>query len=387
MDFGLTDAQLALRDEMEALAARYDGSYWRDVRADRRFPTEFYADLADAGVLGLVVPEAYGGAGRDVADLIVALDRLGEAGAWIGALSVLAGPVFGGYTLRQYGTEAQCERYLPALVDGEETWALGVTEADAGLNTANIATTAERTDDGFVVNGGKQYISGLDHADRLLFLARTTSADAADGPLDGLTMFVADADAVAAEEIPLDVYYPERVYDVTIDDLYLPAANVLGSVDDGLAQLLPTLNLERVAIAACSWGAGRSTLDAAVERAREREVWSEPIGAHQAIQHPLADAHADLEVARLALREAAWELDRGADSRGSTANVANLKACEAAWNACEAAMTTFGGSSVGSASGVAAAWGFVRHTRSVPVSEEMIRNFVATHELDLPRSY
>jgi acyl-CoA dehydrogenase len=295
--------------------------------------------------------------------------------------------VFGGYSLLRHGTDTQRERHLPALVDGAETWALGVTEADAGLNTGNLATTAERTGDGFVVDGGKRYISGLDHADRLLLLARTTAPDATDGPLDGLTLFVVDADAVNAEEIPLDIYYPERVYDVTIDGLFLPETSVLGDVDEGLAQLLPTLNLERVALATCSWGAGRSTLDAAVERARHREVWSEPIGAHQAIQHPLADAHADLEVARLFLRRAAWELDAGAASRDGVANVANLKACEAAWNACEAAMTTFGGSSVDMESGVAAAWGFVRHTRSVPVSEEMIRNFVATHELDLPRSY
>lgn len=389
MDFGLTEEQQKLRHSTSELAAEYDETYWREVRADRRFPDEFYQTLADAGHLGIAVPEEYGGEGYGVSELVLALESLGEAGAWIGAISVLAGPVFGGHSVLEHGSERQREHYLPSLVDGTETWALAVTEVDAGLNTGRISTTARREDDGFVINGTKQFISGLDHADQMLLLARTTPLDDVDSPLEGLTLFITDPsdNALDYDEIPLDIYYPERTYEIEIDGLRIPETQILGSVDKGLYHLLPTLNLERIAIGTCSWGAGRSALDAAITRARDREVWSEPIGGHQAIQHPLADAHADLETARLALRKAAWSIDRGSGSSGEPANVANLKACESAWNACEAAMVTFGGASVAAELGIAAAWGFVRHTRSVPVSEQMIRNFIGQHALGLPRSY
>jgi len=389
MDFGLTENQRELQNDTRELAAEYDDAYWREVRTDRRFPDEFYGSLADAGLLGIAVPKEYGGEGHGISELVLALESLGEAGAWIGAISVLAGPVFGGHSVLEHGSERQRERYLPSLVDGTETWALAVTEADAGLNTARISTTARREGDEFVIDGTKQFISGLDHADQMLLLARTTPLDEVNSPLEGLTLFVTnpDADAVDYDEIPLDIYYPERTYEIEIEGLRVPETQVLGVVDQGLHHLLPTLNLERVAIGTCSWGAGRSSLDAAITRARDREVWSEPIGGHQAIQHPLADAHADLETARLALRKAAWCIDRTSKESGETANVANLKACESAWNACEAAMVTFGGTSVAAELGIAAAWGFVRHTRSVPVSEQMIRNFIGQHALDLPRSY
>lgn len=395
MDFELSPEQRAIRRSVREIATDYGSDYWRDVRMERRFPEEIYADLAEGGWLGLPIPEEYGGQDLGFLEAVLVMEVLAEEGAWelVGAL-ILAW-VFGGVGLVEHGTEVQKDRYLPDIVAGESRWAIAVTEPEAGSNTANIRTAAERIEGGtdaegaFRIDGHKQWISGIDRADRVLLLARTTPREAVEDRFDGLTAFVVDPDddGVEYEEIPIDVYYRDRTYDVHLDGVEVPRSAVLGDVDDGMTVLWATLNTERITAAAEAWGMGRWALDRAVDRAREREVWDEPIGAHQGLQHPLADAHASLLAARGAIRKAAWQYDQDVGDIGETSNVANLLAGQAAWQACEAAMTTFGGASVAAEYGIAAAWGTVRHYRTAPVSEEMIRNFIGHHSLGLPRSY
>ncbi|RQG88055.1 acyl-CoA dehydrogenase [Natrarchaeobius halalkaliphilus] len=389
MNFDWPQEYALIKQVIADIVEDYPDEYWRDVRAENRFPTELYQDLADGGWLGILFPERFDGQDMDLLALLAVVEALAEEGAWIGAVSLISGPVFGGLSVLEHGTEAQKERYLPSIVDGSERWALGVTEANAGLNTTNIQTKAERDGDEFVIEGGKQFISGVDHSHRMLLLARTTAKADVDSPADGITMFILDLedDAISYDEIDLDIYYPERTFEIQLDEVRVSEEDVLGTVDGGFQQLFDTLNTERIILGACSWGAGKTVLDAAVEQARERVVWSEPIGGHQAIQHPLADAYADLESARLVLRKAAWQQSNGRDGVGEAANLANLQAGKAAWSAAEASMTTFGGMSVASEMGVAAAWGFIRHARTVPVSEEMIRNYLGQHTLGLPKSY
>ncbi|GAB7011038.1 acyl-CoA dehydrogenase family protein [Halorubrum trueperi] len=202
-------------------------------------------------------------------------------------------------------------------------------------------------------------------------------------------MFIVDPDedTVDYSEIPLDMYFPDRTYQVYINDLHITENRILGTLNKGLFEIFEGMNGERITAGAGMLGAGRWVLDKAVEYGNERTVWSAPIGSHQAIQHPLADAHADLTAARLALYQAAWQYDEKKDGIAETTNIANLQAGKAAWNAAEAAMTTFGGMSASAEIGISAAWSFIRHSRTAPVTEEMIRNYLGQHVLGLPRSY
>lgn len=389
MDFEWDQDHDLIRQAITDITSDYSRDYWQTIREERKFPSEFYADLAEGGWLGVAFPQEYGGQDMGLLEMVLIVEALSEAGAWIGAVTFVGGPVFGGFSILEHGTEIQKEKYLPEIIDGNTTWGLGVTEANSGLNTTNITTFAKRDGDEFIINGEKQFISGLEHADKMLLLSRTTPKEDVDSPTDGITMFIVDLDddSVEYSEIPLDIYYPERTYQVHIDNLCISESRILGKEGSGLRQMFDTLNTERIVLGACTWGAGKSILKRAVEHARERSVWSQPIGSHQGIQHPLADAYADLETARLTLEKAAWQQDSQSGDGGEAANLANLQAGKSAFKAAEAAMTTFGGMSASSELGISAAWEFIRHARTVPVSEEMIWNYLATHSLDLPRSY
>jgi len=378
-----------IQDAVKDIAENYDDSYWQEVHRSQRPPTELFDDLAKGGWFGAPLPEEYGGQDLGLLDTALILEALCEGHAWEATFRFTMSTVFGGITVTENGTKEQKDRYLPEIAEGKTVWALGMTEPDAGLNSARISTTAVKDGDEYVINGRKQWISGMDLADHLLLICRTAPLEDIDRKFDGLTMFIVDPEAEGIEysEIPLDLYYPEPTYDLFLDELRVHEDQVLGEVGKGMYQIFSMLNVERVTAALSGWGAGKEALDKAVQYAKDREVWSEPIGAHQAIAHPLAEAHARMEASRTMLRQAAWEYDQGVENIGETANVAKYLACQAAWEACEAAMSTHGGMSASEEMGIAAAWGVARHQRTGPVSEEMILNHLAQHSLGLPRSY
>jgi len=389
MEFARTEEHRLMRNAVQNMASDYDEMYWQKVCEEMLFPHQFHQELADGGWIGIPFPEEYGGQGLGLKEHVMVMNALSEVGAWIGVTGMVTGSVFGGLSVLYYGTDEQKQTYLPEIANGQN-WALGVTEADAGLNTPNITTSAERKGDKYIINGQKMWTSGIAEADKLLLLVRTTDREEVESPYDGLTLFMIDdpqADSIEHSEIPMDIYFTERTYQVCIEDLHVPAENVLGEVGNGLRQSFDTLNAERITTAAQNWGAGMHTLQVAADYANERKIFSEPIGAHQAIQHPLADAYADLETARLAILKAAWQFDEDEGDIAEASNIANLQAGKAAFDAAEAAMTTLGGMSVSSEMGIAAAWEFIRHSRGVPVSEEMMRNYLGIHSLGLPRSY
>jgi len=389
MEFHLSSEQQMIQDAVKDIAQKYDNSYWQDVHRNHRPPTELFQDLAEGGWFGAPLPEEYGGQDLGLLDTVLILEALCEAHAWEATFRFTMSTVFGGITVTENGTKEQKEQYLPEIAAGETVWALGMTEPDAGLNSARISTTAEKEGDEYLINGRKQWISGMELADHLLLICRTSPLEDINRKFDGLTMFIVDPEATGVEysEIPLDVYYPEPTYDLYIDDLRVHEDQVLGEVGQGMYQIFSMLNVERVTAALSGWGAGKEALDKAVQYAKDREVWSEPIGAHQSIAHPLAEAHARMEASRTMLRQAAWEYDQEKENIGETANVAKYLACQAAWEACEASMSTHGGMSASEEMGIAAAWGVARHQRTGPVSEEMILNHLAQHSLGLPRSY
>jgi len=388
MDYGETEQQRLIRDAVSDIASDYGWEYWREHIREKEFPEAYWDDLARDGWLGVTIPEEYGGAGMGMLEMSIIIEELSRGGGQGGIIFVLT-PVFGGIGIERHGTEAQKDRYLPAIADGEIRFCMGLTEAGAGTNTLNIDTFAGKEGDEFVIEGQKTWISGVENADHMLLVARTSEFDRSN-PTHGVTMFVVDdpaeRDGVSLTPLEMEVPWFETQYQVDLDGLCVHEDDVLGEVDGGMYLLWDTLNTERISGAASALGGGLRAVDLAVEYANDRSVFGEPIGGHQAIQHPLADAYADLMCAREMTYKAAWKWDHGEDA-GMEANVAKLRASEAATRAGDRAVQTHGGSGFSSEYEVFTLWENARLTQTVPVTNEMVRNFIAEHHLGLPRSY
>lgn len=391
MNFEQSGEQKMLVETARDIVDGYGESYFREKRMADEEPEEFVNDLAEAGFFGIPIPMEYDGEGMGMLDLVYAIEAIGEAGGWDAIGKFTLNTVFGGVVLSKFGTEEQKERYLPKIASGEMDWALGVTEANTGSNMLKTKTFAERDGDEFVINGEKAFNSGLDQADGYTLLTRTKPFDEVDRRTDGLTVFLVepDADGIEFEPVDLDMYWPagENTFTVHIDDLRVHESQAIGEIHGGFSPIFEVLNPERISTAAEHLGRGKWVLDKAVERAKEREVWGEPIGAHQAIQHPLAQSYAELKSASTIVKQAAWAYDQGKDNVGELSNIGHLLAGDAAFEAADNAVETYGGGSAVADYGIAAVWNLTRHQQIAPVTDNMKRNFIANNVLDLPRSY
>ncbi len=342
---------------------------------------------AKLGYIGVNLPEAYGGGGAGITELSLVLEELGAAGNPL--LMMIVSPAICGTVIARFGTEEQKREWLPPLADGTRLMAFGITEPDAGSNSHRITTTARRdvaTGD-WILTGRKVFVSGVDLADATLIVGRTE--DARTGKLKPC-LFIVPRDIPGFERRPIDMELNavERQFELTLDDVRLPADALVGDEDAGLLQLFAGLNPERVMTAAFAIGMGRHALAKAVEYARERTVWKTPIGAHQAIAHPLAQAHIDLELARLMMQKAARLYDAGDDvGAGEAANMAKYAAGEACVKAVDQAVHTLGGNGLTREFGLARLITASRVARIAPVSREMILNYVSHQTLGLPKSY
>lgn len=376
-----TELHDMIRESVGAIADDYDREYWREHVENKRFPTDYWEDLAADGWLGVAVPEEYGGEGLGMLEMSIVIEELSRGGGGGGILFVLT-PVFGGIGITRHGTEAQKAEYLPRIVDGDVRFCMALTEAAAGTNTLNIDTQAERDGEEFVVNGQKTFISGVNSADAMLLVARTDS---------GITLFVVDEpnarSAITARPIETHVPWFERQFEVAFDGLRVHEDDILGTEGGGFALLWDTLNTERIAGAASSIGGGLRAIDLAVDYANDRQVFGDtPIGAYQGIQHPLADAYAKLIAARAVMYEAARKWDAGEEA-GMEANVAKLRASVAGLEAADQAIQTHGGNGFTPEYEVHAIWQNMRLSKTAPISNEMVKNFIANHTLGLPQSY
>ncbi|MEF9884616.1 acyl-CoA dehydrogenase family protein [Streptomyces sp. P9-A4] len=344
-----------------------------------------WAEAGKLGYLGVNLPEEYGGGGGGIAELSIVLEETGAAGAPL--LMMVVSPAICGTVIARFGTEEQKRAWLPGLADGSKTMAFGITEPDAGSNSHRITTTATRTENGWVLNGRKVFVSGVDIADATLVVGRTS--DARTGNLKPCLFIVPrDAPGFGRRHIEMELDASEKQFELTIDDVHLPADALVGDEDAGLLQLFAGLNPERIMTAAFAIGMGRHALDRAVAYAKERQVWKAPIGAHQAIAHPLAQAHIELELARLMMQKAARLYDAGDDmGAGEAANMAKYAAAEACVKAVDTAVHTLGGNGLTKEFGLARLITAARVARIAPVSREMILNFVSSHSLGLPKSY
>ncbi len=382
-----TEEHTALRAAVAALGRRYGRDYLTRVVREGAHPDALWADAAKLGYLGVNLPEEYGGGGGGIDELSLVLEELGAAGCPL--LMMVVSPAICGTVIARFGTEEQKRRWLPGLADGSRTMAFGITEPDAGSNSHRITTTARRdlaTGD-WLLTGRKVFISGVDIADATLVVGRTE--DARTGRLKPC-LFIVDRDAPGFTRRPIEMELKaaEKQFELVLDDVRLPADALVGDEDAGLLQLFAGLNPERIMTAAFSLGMGRYALARAVEYAKERAVWKTPIGAHQAIAHPLAQCHVDLELASLMTRKAARLYDAGDDvAAGEAANMAKLAAADACVRAVDQAVHTLGGNGLTAEYGLASLIVASRVARIAPVSREMILNYVSHQTLGLPKSY
>ncbi|MEM2445967.1 MAG: acyl-CoA dehydrogenase family protein, partial [Candidatus Bathyarchaeia archaeon] len=372
MNFELTPEQKMIVETAAEIARDYGPEYWREKDRKHEFPEDFWRSLIEAGFPGIVIPEKYGGSGMGMFEMLLAMETLvsegcGLAGEWFLCLSA----VFGGLSITKHGNEAQKEKYLPKIAKGME-FCLALTEPDAGTNTLNIKAMAVKDGDEYVINGQKIFISGADRAKGMLLVTRTTPVDKAPKRTLGLTLFLVDLPNPAVEITPIEkhgINY-SKTFEVYISDLRVPQENVLGEPEKGWYLLLDTLNPERMSFSAAACGLGLLAIKKAVEYAKERRVFDAPIGAHQAIQFPLAEAKAKIEAARLLNYKAAWLYDRGQEC-GAEANMAKVAAVDAGIQAVYHAMQTFGGYGYAVEYDVERWWREINLIRLAPVTHQM----------------
>ncbi|HNP57210.1 MAG TPA: acyl-CoA dehydrogenase family protein [Gordonia sp. (in: high G+C Gram-positive bacteria)] len=385
MSFIETDERKELRAAVAALGKKYGSEYFSKCAKEDLKTTELWKEAGDLGFIGVNLPEEYGGGGAGMYELSIVMEELAAAGT--GLLMLVVSPAICGNVIARFGTDEQKQKWLPGLASGEITMAFGITEPDAGSNSHHITTTARRDGDEWILSGQKVFISGIDQADAVLVVGRTEEAKT--GKLaPALFIVPTDTEGFTYTQIPMELQNPEKQFQLFFDDVRLPGDALVGEPEAALSQLFAGLNPERIMGAASAIGMGRFALEKAVAYAKDRTVWKTPIGAHQAIAHPLAAGKVELEMAKLMMQKAATLYDAGDDwGAAEPANMAKYAAAEASTKLVDQAVHTLGGNGLTSEYGLAPMLALVRIAKVAPVSREMILNFVAQTSLGLPKSY
>jgi acyl-CoA dehydrogenase len=385
---GLTDDQQVLAREAGALARSFPRDYWLEHDRTGEYPWDFVKAFADNGWLSIVVPEEYGGMGLGLTEAGLMLREVAGSGAGISGGSALHFYIFPPGPIIKHGSEEMKRAYLPALARGELLMAFGVTEPSAGTDTSRITTRAVRSPDGrWRINGQKVWTTNAQNAQKILLLTRT-SPRSEERPLDGMTLFFCDLDRERCTIKRIEKLGRAAVdsNEVFIEDLEAGDEDVVGEVGKGFYYLLDGLNPERIVIGMECVGIGRAALELGVAYARERVVFDRPIGANQAVAHPLAKANARLDAAELMALKAAWLYDNG-HACGPEANAAKYLAAEAGFEAADASLQAHGGFGYAKEYHVERLWREVRLFKIAPISQEMVLNYLANKVLGLPKSY
>jgi alkylation response protein AidB-like acyl-CoA dehydrogenase len=374
----------AIRESVAGIAKRYGPEYFLERARAGGGIDELWNDLGAAGLLGLHLPEDYGGGGGGMAEAVVVVEELAAHGMPL--LIWVISPAICGSILARHASEAMKRRWLPPIADGTKKMAFGLTEPDAGSNSHNVKTTAKRTDRGWRISGSKYYISAVDQADAILLVTR--DAEHSTPERSRLSLFAVPTASAGLTFAPIDtsIVSPDKQFTVYLDDVVVGEDALIGVAGNGLRQVFDGLNPERILVGALSSGIGRYAIGKAVDYAGQRRVWSTPIGAHQGIAHPLAECHVAIELGRMATARSA-ELFDADEPAGEAANIAKYAASEAALKALDQAIQTHGGNGLSHEYGLAELWFVTRLMRTAPVSREMVLNFIAQTSLGLPRSY
>ncbi len=373
-----------IRDSAGQIAGKYGHGYYAQRARDGGHVGELWGELGAAGLLGVHLPEEFGGGGAGLAEFAVVIEELAAHG--LPLLIAVISPAICGSILAAHGSPAMKAEWLPGIAAGTRKMAFALTEPEAGSNSHNITTKARRDGAGWVISGGKYYISAADECEALLLVTRDgATAPAGRGPLSLFVVPVA-APGLTLHPIETALVSPDRQFTVFLDQVRVGPEALIGEAGQGLRQVFAGLNPERILAAALCNGIGRYAVAKARDYASQRQVWSVPIGAHQGVAHPLAEAHIAVELARLATMRAAELYDCGQDA-AEAANIAKFAAAEAALKALDQAIQTHGGNGLAREYGLADLWFVTRLMRTAPVSREMVLNFVAQRSLGLPPSY
>ena len=376
-----------LRAGVRELCRSFPDTYWRELDARRGYPDAFVKALTDAGYLGALIPEEYGGAGLGVAEASVILEEVNRSGGNSGACHA---QMYTMGTLLRHGSDAQKRQYLPAIASGDlRLQAFGVSEPTTGSDTTQLKTTAVRKGDVYVVRGQKIWISRAEHSDLLLLVVRTTPADQVKKRTDGLSMLLVDLRKAVGHGLtirPIRTMMNHATTELFFDDLEVPVEALVGEEGRGFRYLIDGLNAERILIAAECVGDGRWFIERATRYANDRVVFGRPIGQNQGVQFPIARAHVNVEAADLMRIRAADLFDRG-EPCGAEANMAKLLAADASWEAANAAVQTFGGFGFAEDYDIERKFRETRLYSVAPISTNLILTYVAEHVLKLPRSY
>jgi acyl-CoA dehydrogenase len=388
MQFEFSESQAAILELAQKVCRRFDDAYWLTLDEKAEFPHEFHRAVAEAGLLGVAMPEQYGGSGLGIAEAAVLMRAVAESGAGMAGASSIHMNIFGLQPVVVFGSDEQKQRMLPPLIAGTEKACFAVTEPDAGLNTTELKTKAERHGDTYVITGQKIWISTAQVADRALILARTTPLDQVTKKTSGLSLFYTRLDRSKVEIRAIHKMGRHAVDSnmLFFDGMEVSADDRIGEEGAGFKMILHGMNAERILIAAEAIGLGMAATSRAAAYAQQRVVFGRPIGQNQGIQHPLAKAWMGLQAADLMVMKAASFYDAGLEC-GAEANSAKFLAAEAAFSACETAIQTHGGM------GYSAEYHVERYMREcfipriAPVSPQMIMNYIAEKVLGLPKSY
>ena len=384
----MSEDQMAIKDAVAKTIAPFDDDYWGKTDETGDWPEAFCDAMAKGGWLGIAFPEEYGGSGLGLTEAALMMQTVTRSGAGYSGASAIHLNIFGPKPLEKFGTEEQKQENLPKIISGQEKMCFAVTEPNSGLDTSSLETKAERTNNGYVINGRKIWTTGAQRADKILIIARTTPKDQCAKPHLGLSLFYTDLnrDRIEANPIPKMGRKAVECNTLFIDGLEVPKEHLIGEEGAGFKYLLQGLNPERVLFAVESVGLGFAALERAARYAQERVVFGRPIGQNQGIQHPLARAWAQLEAANHMGFQAATQYDRG-EPCGIEANAAKLLASEAAFFACERAILTHGGFGYAKEYDVERLLREVMILRIAPISAELVLSNIAEKQLDLPKSY
>ena len=393
MDFSFTEEQKMIANSAREIAKDFPPEYWREKDLKEEFGGEFYKAISSAGITGLIIPEKYGGAGKGMTELLIAMEELAANGCGMAApWYLIITEIFGGMSIIRHGTEEQRKKYLPGIASGDIEFCMGLTEPDAGTNTLNTATRAKRVDDGWIITGNKTWISGADRAKGMMIIARTTPLERAPKKTFGISLFLVDMPnpAIMITPIPKHGINYSHSCDIGINDLEVGDDALMPPLDGGWYSLLDTLNTERMSFASAAIGTARVAMNKAIDYSKDRKVFGDtPIGSYQALQFNLAEAYAGLEAAKVLNFKASTLYDNGASVTevGNVVNPAKILAVESGIKAVYWAMQTLGGYGYAREYDIERWWREINLIRLAPISQQMALSYIGEHVLGMPRSY
>lgn len=388
MNFETSEDVQNIRQAVRAMCEPFDDEYWSEKEANHEFAWDFYKAFAEAGYLGICIPEEFGGSGAGVTEAAAMMEEIAASGGALSACSTIHMPLFGLMPIVKHGSDDLKQRFLPLAAEGKLMVSFGVTEPNSGTDTSRIKTTAKKVDGGYLINGHKTWISLAQEAEKLMIICRTTPREECAKPTEGMTLFLADLDRdkIEVRRIPKLGRNAVDSNELFIENLFVADEDRIGEEGRGFRYLLDGLNPERVLVASECLGMGRISLKRAVEYAKERVVFDRPIGKNQGVQFPLADSLAKLDAAELVMQKAAWLYDNGKPA-GREANEAKLLCSNAGFEAADRALQFHGGYGYAKEYHVERYWREVRLLRITPIANEFVLAYLAEHVMGLPRSY